>query len=241
MNLTNEKLPDNPEDLKAIIHGMDEHIVILEEQIRLLKKAIFGPKSEKRPVEEEGLRQLHLFNEAEALVEEKAQKTVIIPEHARQKPKRKPLPKDFPRVEVVHDIDESEKVCGCGAALSRIGEEVCEKLDIIPAQIRVVRHIRPKYACKSCEGVESIGPTVKISPPPAEIIPKGIATAGLIAHIVISKFADSLPLYRQEKIFFRYGIEITRSTMAGWVVKAAEPCNPPYGPSLYRTIIAALL
>jgi transposase len=225
MQLINDKLPDNPEELKAIILSKDEHITILEEQIRVLKKAIFGRKSEKRPVEEQGAQQLHLFNEAEVLVEQE-QKKLVISEHTRQKPKRKPLPPDLPRIEVIEDIDESEKVCACGAALSRIGEEVCEKLDYIPAKIQVIRTIRPKYACKSCEGVESEGPSVKIAPPPPQIIPKGIATPGLIAHIAVSKYADALPLYRQEKIFARCGIELNRSTMAGWMVMVAEFCDP---------------
>jgi transposase len=233
MLLTTYKLPDNFEELKALvlskderIAALDEHITILEEQIRVLKKAIFGSKSEKRPVDEEGSRQLHLFNEAEVLMEQEAQEKQVIAEHTRKKPKRKPLPADLPRIEVVEDIDESEKVCACGAKLSRIGEETSEKLDIIPAKIRVIRTIRPKYACKSCEGVESEEPTVKIAPPPPQIIPKGIATPGLVAHIAVSKYADALPLYRQEKIFSRYGVELTRSTMAGWMVKAAECCNP---------------
>ena len=234
MQLTNDKLPGNLEELKAIIltkdeiiHSKDEHITILEEQIRVLKKAIFGKKSEKRPVEDQGAeQQLHLFNEPEALIEQEAQQKLVVAEHTRQKPKRKPLPKDLPRVEVIEDIDESEKVCACGAALSRIGEEICEKLDIIPAKIRVIRIIRPKYACKNCEGVESEGAAVKIAPPPPQIIPKGIATPGLVAHIAISKYADALPLYRQEKIFARYGIDLTRSTMAGWMVMAAQSCRP---------------
>jgi transposase len=232
---TNDQLPNNPEELKAliltkdeVILSKDEHIGILEDQIRVLKKAIFGRKSEKRPVDEEGAHQLHLFNEAEVLVEQEAQKKLVIPEHTRQKPKRKPLPENLPRVEVIHDIDESQKMCACGAELSRIGEEVHEELDIIPAKIRVIRHIRYKYACKNknCEGVESEGPTVKIAPPPAHIVPKGLATPGLIAYIAVSKYADALPLYRQEKIFSRYGIELNRSTMAGWMVKAAQCCNP---------------
>ena len=226
MATNNDKLPDNPEELKAIIHDKDEHITILEEQVRVLKKAIFGRKSEKRPVEDAHGCQLHLFNEAEALVEEETQKNLVIPEHTRQKPKRKPLPKDLPRVEIIEDIAESEKVCACGASLSKIGEEVCEKLDIIPAKIQVIRIVRPKYACKSCEGVESEGPTVKIAPTPPQIIPKGIATPGLVAHIAVSKYVDGLPLYRQENIFSRYGIELSRSTMAGWMVKAAQCCDP---------------
>jgi transposase len=129
MHLTNDKLPDNPEELKAIIlskdeviSSKDEHITILQEQIRVLKKAIFGNKSEKRRLDEtEGGAQLHLFNEAEALVEEKKEKApVTVPEHTRQRPRRKPLPENLPRIEVIEDIEESEKLCACGAQLSRI-------------------------------------------------------------------------------------------------------------------------
>jgi transposase len=232
MSTNHDKLPENPDELKEIIlnkdeliHSQDEHITILEEQIRVLKKAIFGRKSEKRHIEDEGPQQLNLFNEAEALVEQE-QKELVVPEHKRKKPKRKPLPPELPRIEVIEDISESEKVCECGAERSRIGEEVCEKLDIIPATIRVIRIIRPKYACKNCEGVQSEGPTIKIAPPPPQIIPKGIASPGLVAHIAVSKYCDALPLYRQEKIFSRYGIELSRSTMAGWMVAVAEYCNP---------------
>jgi len=224
--MINDQLPDNMEDLKAIILSKDEHIEILEGQIRILKKAIFGPRSEKRPAEQQDSSQLHLVNEAEVLVAKEAPKKLVVPEHTRQKPKRKPLPPELPRVEVIEDIDESEKTCACGAELSRIGEEVCEKLDYIPAKIQVIRIIRPKYACKSCEGVDSDEPTVKIAPPPPQIIPKGIAAPGLIAHIAVSKYADALPLYRQEKILGRLGVDITRSTMAGWMVMAAQSCNP---------------
>lgn len=221
-------LPKSAEELDAILKPYALQIEFLEEQNRLLRKALFASKSEKRrPDEGEGGSQLHLFNEAEALVEEKKEEaSVIVPEHTRQRPKRKPLPENLPRIEVIEDIDESEKVCACGAELSRIGEDVCEKLDIVPAKIQVIRIVRPKYACKSCEGVETDGPTVKIAPPPPQIIPKGIATPGLIAFVAVSKYVDGLPLYRQEKIFQRYGIEINRSTMAGWMVMAAQGCKP---------------
>ena len=220
-------LPKTTEELEAIIKPYELRIEYLEERIRALEKVIFAPKSEKRrPDEGEGGSQLHIFNEAEALEEKKEDEPVAIAEHTRKKPKRKALPPDLPRIEVIEDIEESEKVCACGAELTRIGEEVCEKLDFIPAKIQVIRIIRPKYACGSCEGVESEGPTVKICPPPPQIIPKGIATPGLLAHVAVSKYADALPLYRQEKIFGRLGIEISRSTMAGWMVMAAQGCTP---------------
>ncbi len=128
----------------------------MEDRIKILEKIIFGPRSEKRhPDDAESGSQLHLFNEAEVLEEKKKEESVTVPEHTRKKPKRKPLPDDLPRVDIIHDIDESKKTCGCGEQLSVIGEEVSEKLDITPAKVQVIRNIRLKYACKNknCEGL----------------------------------------------------------------------------------------
>jgi transposase len=233
MNLDLLKLPDDAAALKEIIafhlnqqEKFQERIDYLEQMVRLLQKELFGRKSEKHILP--GHEQRQLFDPVEEpesnrkVLEEK----IVIPEHTRKKQGRKPLPADLPRVDVVHDIPEEEKQCDCGAALSCIGEDVCEKLDYVPARLRVIRHIRYKYACKSCEGVESEGPTVKIAPPPVQLIPKSIAAEGLIAHLVVSKFADGLPLYRQQKIFNRLGIDLSRATMANWVVNAARQCRP---------------
>jgi transposase len=129
-------------------------------------------------------------------------------------------------VEVIHDLGEEEKACGCGAQMSRMGEEVSEKLDIIPAKMQVIRHIRYKYACKSCEGVESTGGAVRVAPCPPQLIPQGIATSGLLAHILVSKYADALPLYRQEKILERMGVELGRATMANWAIQVGQRCEP---------------
>lgn len=229
--LSADTLPKTVAELQVLLLEREarnrERIEFLEERVRFLQKALFGRKSEKRPQEEEGPRQLHLFNEAEVLVaKESEHPPLVVPEHTRRRPKRKPLPAELPRVDVVHDIPETEKICGCGEVLCRIGEEVSEKLDIIPAKVQVIRNIRPKYTCKKCQGVGNLGPTIKIAPPPPEIIPKGIATPGLLAHIAVAKYADALPLYRQEKIFARSGIELSRSTMAGWMVKVADACGP---------------
>jgi len=117
-------------------------------------------------------------------------------------------------------------MCPCGCQLKRIGQEVCEKLDYIPAKVQVQRHIRFKYACPACEGVGDDGATVKIAPVPVQLIPKSMATAGLVAQIVTAKFEDGLPLYRQEKIFARLGIDLGRATMCGWMVKVAEQAGP---------------
>ncbi len=223
-------LPDNTEELKGIITEREEHyqtyIKLLEEKIRLLQDKLFGRRSEK--LTDSKYQQLFLFNEAEDTIDEEAddEPTIIIPAHSRKKRGRKPLPEHLPRVIVEHDLTEEEKVCGCGAKMERIGDEVSEKLDIVPAKMQVIRNIRYKYACRQCEGVESNEGAVKIAPPPTQIIPKGIATEGLAAHIVVSKYADALPFYRQEGILARLGVEVPRATMANWTIQIGNQCEP---------------
>src|SRR6056297_18336 len=230
MDIDAATLPEDPDSLKAMVMALaekeksyQERIDYLEEHIRLLTNEIFGRRSEKRPEPDE--KQLSLFGQAEP-APEPAEEQITVYEHTRKKRGRKPLPKDLPVKEVIHDIDEDEKVCSCGERLSHCGQETSEKLDIIPAKMQIIRHVRYKYACKSCEGTEDEGPTVKIAPNPPQIIPKGIATPGLLAHILVSKFEDALPFYRQEKIFARQGVELGRATMCGWAVKAADQCEP---------------
>ena len=217
-------LPDDAQSLKEIISSQQQQIDHLQEMVRLLKNELFGRKSEVLPAVNPN--QLQLFKPDETAEPVLADDDITVPEHTRKKRGRKPLPEDLPRVEVLHDIPEAEKRCACGVELSRIGEETCEKLDYIPAKIQVIRHIRPKYACKACEGVEDDGPTVRIAPPPEQLIPKSNATEGLLAHIAVSKFADALPLHRQQKIFDRLGVDISRSTMANWMIQAAGCCQP---------------
>lgn len=225
----NTTLPDNPKELKKIILRMqrdqqryEQEIDLLHEKVHLLYAQLFGKKSEKSVATS---HPLPLFDmpEPEEMPEEEV---VEVPAHTRQKSGRKKLPAELPRIDVVHDIAEEEKVCECGAHLNKIGEDVSEKLDIIPAIIQVIRNIRPKYACKQCEGLETAGAVVKIAPPPKQIIPKGIATAGLLAHILTAKFCDALPFYRQEKQFERLGAEIPRQTMCNWAMKTAGACKP---------------
>jgi transposase len=229
MNSDPCNLPDgcafSKDDISSIVIGYQEKIHYLEERIRLLQNELFGRKSEKRYPDDH--RQLPIFEQPVADADEpNTQKTIVVAEHQRAKRGRKPLPDNLPRIDVIHDIAEEEKVCACGVSLTCIGQDSCEKLDYVPAKVRVLRHIRYKYACKSCEGVEDDGPTVKIAAPPVSLIPKSNATEGLLAHILVSKFADGLPLYRQEKIFARMGIELPRATMANWGIQAAQFCSP---------------
>ena len=226
-------LPEDVITLKEIIKGviiekdrtinfLESNVKKLEEQLRLLNAKLFGIKSEK--LTQEQSNQLDLFNEAEEI--ESAPEVITIPEHKRIKGGRRHLPADLPRIEKIYDISEEEKICACGSRLSRIGSDVSEKLDIVPAKIQVICNIRHKYACKNCEGLESEGGAVKIAALPPQIIPQGIATAGLIAYILTAKFVDSLPFYRQEKIFERMGVELSRATMANWAIHVATRCKP---------------
>ena len=227
MNSSTNTLPDDPVFLKQMIATLHEQheqqMSILLEQIRLLRQELFGKKSEKLPADSTVV-QLPLFDLPEPEHIEPAKVTVET--HDRNKPGRKPLPQDLPRVEILHDIEEAEKVCACGCELSRMGEEVSEQLDIVPARIQVVRHIRPKYVCRQCEGVKDEGPTVRIAPVVPQIIPKSIVSPGLLAHVLTAKFVDHQPFYRQERFFTRLGVDIGRATMCNWAMKAAEACMP---------------
>lgn len=234
MNSETAQLPDTVEDLKEVIHS-DKHFIEfqqsriehLEKQVRLLKSRLYGRKSEKYVVDTDD-KQMTLFDEAEEVAEEAPEKEekITVAGHTRKKRGRKPLPKDLPRIEIAHDIPEEDKQCPCGCEMSRIGEDVSEKLDIVPAKIRVIRHIRYKYACKQCEGVESDEGAVKTAPLPPQLIPQSISTPGLLAYILTAKFVDALPFYRQEKQFARIGVELPRATMANWAIQAAQKCQP---------------
>ncbi|MFO8000282.1 MAG: IS66 family transposase [Marinilabilia sp.] len=195
----------------------------LNEQIKSLQDRLFGRKTEKIH-KDDGQISLFAVPEPELPILEKPE-AVIIPEHTRKKRGRKPLPENLPRIDVVHELSEDERQCGCGCLKDWMGQEVSEQLDYIPAKVRVIRNIRYKYACKNCEGTEDEKPAVSIARMPDQIIPKSIATPGLLAHILTAKFADALPFYRQEKQFQRLGIDLPRSTMCGWAMKTAEACE----------------
>lgn len=205
------------------ITDLHRQIEFLHEALRLARMAQYASKSEKLPS-----NQSELFNESEmaamaAVLEEAQSSNIEVPGHTRNRPVRKPLPDNLPREEVIIDLLEAEKFCDKdGAALKEIGAEVSEALDIIPAKVKVIRTIRKKYACPCCED------TIKTAKMPERILPKSNATAGLLAHIAVSKYVDALPLYRLEHIFKRSDIDIPRNTMAGWMIAVAEKLIPIY-------------
>ena len=192
----------------------------LHELVRLLKHRHFGKKSEVLSKE-----QLGLFNEAEEVQADAENQSkalsVEIKSHKRGKPKRKPLPDDLPREEVIIDLPEDQRVCGEGHVLKEIGEEVSEKLDVEPMKMKVIRMIRKKYACPCCVDI------VKTAPLPPSAIPKSMASEGLLSFIATSKYEDGLPLYRLEQnIFKRVNVDLNRGTMAAWMIRIGEFIQP---------------
>ncbi len=216
LEIQNLKLKIEKDEQRIALY--DDEVTRLYEIIRKLKREAFGPRQERW----ESKEQVLLFNEAETLAAEEAtadEAGIVVPAHTRTRGKRKPLPPNLPREVVVIDLPPGEKVALDGSPLRVMGEEVSEKLVYEPAVMKVIEYHRLKYG--GAEGVD----TVKIAPVPPSIIPKGIATSSLLAHIVTSKFADGLPLYRQEEQFERLGVDIPRSTMGRWIIQASQTCQ----------------
>ena len=206
---------------RATIEEQTQRISLLEEWNRLLKSLRFGSRSEKMEGE-----QGRLFNEAELEASAEApseeNEEVDVPGHKRRRGGRRPLPELLPVEERLHDLSAEEKICAHDAshALVEIGRETSDQLNFIPARAAIVRHIRPKYACPHCKQ------GVKIAPMPKLPVPKSIATPSLLAHVATSKYVDALPLYRQEKIFARLGVDLSRGTLANWMVKMGYLVEP---------------
>lgn len=217
MKFGTDNLPDDPVLLKALV-------LQLQEKLALLRHKLFSPKSE-RSTEDADSPQLAMFNEAEELVEEVATESsaaeaeeVVAP--VKRRGKRKPLPTNLPRVEVIHEMPEHELTCACGCRKQAIGEETSQQLEIIPMQVRVIRHVRKTYACKTCEAAPVTADK------PAHLIEKSLASPSVLAMLLTTKYADGIPLYRFEKMLSRHGVEIPRQTLARWVIHSGEQLQP---------------
>ena len=189
----------------------------LTHELALHKRWRFGARTEQWSAE-----QLHLFEQdAEAdLAALEAELEALAPSPSpspRRQPRRAPLPAQLPRREIHHDPDTT--TCTCGCTLQRIGEEVAEKLDYTPGVFTVERHIRGKWVCRHCESLVQ-------APLAAHVIDKGLPTTGLLAQVLVAKYLDHLPLYRQEGIFERAGLAIARSTLAQWVGQCGVALQP---------------
>jgi transposase len=191
-----------------------EHLELVVEKFR---RMIFGAKSEKITIQIEQLdlqlEELETTQGAEASAEVPASEA-----KPKSSPARKPLPAHLPR-EVIAHLPGQDCCPDCGGQLRNFGEDVAEVLEYIPANFKVVRHVRPKFACAGCERVVE-------APAPSRTIERGLAGPGLLAHVLVAKYADHLPLYRQSEIYAREGVELGRSTLAGWVGAASELLTP---------------
>ena len=200
------------------IKELKEDLVRFKELLQNLRRRKFGPSSESNQVQQ------NMFNEIEELAEqddndnEKGdQNKSTVKGHTRTRGKRLPLPETLERVDKIIDLSEEEK-----KGKKKIGEEVSEKLVIIPSKVFVEKTIRPKYAPIDGKGGIITAPT------PKTLLPKSIASSSLIAYIITSKYVDHLPLYRQETMFKRIKVELNRASMARWLIKVAEKVMPLY-------------
>jgi transposase len=229
---TNVTAQASPGDLPQDVHTLQEMVLTLLAQIDdlngqlyYLKRQLFGRKSEKLHPAQRLLFE-GLYEQVQAQLEAQTGADKQDAPKRRSKPNathngRRPLPPELPRDEIVLEPAAEEKICpACQTPKQRIGEEITEKLEYIPASFRVKQYIRPKYACKQCQGYVSIGEL------PPMVIDKGIAGEGLLAHIITSKYTDHLPLKRLEGILKRHGVDINVSTMCDWVGVCADLLRP---------------
>jgi transposase len=213
------------EALKTLVIEQSERLDSHAQQIEHLKLVIekfrrmmFGSKSEKITIQLEQLElQLEETETAQAADEENTEQPVA-EARPKSRPARKPLPAHLPR-EVITHHPEQDCCPDCGGELRYFGEDVAEILEYIPANFKVIRHVRPKFTCKKCERVVE-------APAPSRTIERGLAGPGLLAHVLVSKYADHCPLFRQSEIYARQGVDLDRSTLAGWVGASSELLTP---------------
>src|ERR1700738_5087374 len=227
--MPSDVLPDDPETLKAMLLAERIQNERLRQIIKKMQRHRFGRRAETLRVDKmrrglEDVEQTVPGDEAAADQVTPAERTARA---ERRRSNRGSLPAHLPRIEIVVDIDDKTCPC-CQGELHRIGEDKSERLDIVPAQFRVLVTRRPKYACRKCED------GVLQAPAPARLIEGGLPTEATVAQVLVSKYADHLPLYRQAQIYAPQGIELDRSTLAGWGGYAAWHLRPLHEHLLFR-------
>ena len=217
-NLSAEQLREMTARLLADLRYKQAIIDKLTHENAMLKRLKFAAQSERFNAQQRSLLEDEIEADlaAVAVEIEQLQPPAAAPQR-KQQPKRQPLPAHLPQREIRHEPESS--TCACGCAMKRIGEDVAEKLDYVPGVFTVERHVRGKWACAKCETITQV-------PVQAHVIDKGIPTAGLLAQVLVAKYADHLPLYRQESIFARAGLAIARSTLAQWVGECGAQLQP---------------
>ncbi len=218
------------EGLRCTLEAKDHQIKLLEEKIHYLLHHRFGARSERFDE-----RQQSLFDTPEQTDKTPSAKSITVPEHTRKLGGRRIPPKHLPRVRVEHDLPEAAKQCTCGHCLKRIGEETSYQYDVIPAKFQVIENVRFKYACSN----PKCGQSPKTAPqdPPLPL-PRTQASPGVLAWIGTSKFVDGLPLNRIASLAEkRFGVPFTSTTLADWMIKAAEQILTPLREALQKALM----
>jgi transposase len=216
-----DALPDDPAVLKAMVIAERAESERLRQILKEFQRHRFGPRSESLSEDQlqlalEDTEQVTAAAQADSEEKAPAERKVRA---ARRRANRGSLPAHLPRIEMAIDVPSTVCPC-CSGAMHRIGEDVSERLDILPAQFRVLVVRRPKYGCRACADV------VVQAPAPPRLIEGGIPTEATVAQVLVSKFADHLPLYRQAQIYARQGVNLDRSTLTDWVGRAAFLLRP---------------
>ena len=217
------------------LENNNRKIMHMEHQLQQLLRRLYGRSSEKfdpseLPLFGDGMMELPATEEPEIETTESQAQAHIPKPHVVKGHGRRKLPDDLPRERVVHDLADDEKPCPCcGEMRAVIGEVVSEQLDYIPAKFSVIENVRLKYGCKVCESKAAIdGPQIEVADKPMSPIEKCLAAPGLLAHVIVSKYNDHLPLHRLEDILIRNGLEIPRSTQCDWMRQSADALIPLY-------------
>lgn len=212
MRLDLENLPSDTavlhrlvRDMASLVEHRNDEIERLQAIIKKLQRMQFGRSAERLDPDQLALG----LEDLDADIGRIEESRPVVETTVDRQPHRKPLPDHLPREDVLLDVG-GDACAGCGGVLHEIGESVSEMLDWVPAQLRVVRIVRPKYACRACG-------TVAQAPAPERPIAGGLATPALLAQVLTAKYCDHTPLYRQSQIFARHGVDLPRSTLAGWV------------------------
>lgn len=226
-------LPEDVATLKALIRELltalekkDQRVAQLEHRLDQLLRRVYGQKSEKLDpaqrllfVEEDSASSIAESPPTEFAAASDTTETITVtrkPGHGRRS-----LPADLPRVRQLHDLTDAEKLCPCcQTPRSKIGDDISEQLEYVPASLFVIQHVTAKYVCPQCR--DGIASAAKAASP----IDKGLPGPGLLAHVAVSKYADHLPLNRQEKIFHRHGVTLARSTLCDWMQSVADLVRP---------------
>jgi len=228
-----EQLQDKCSTYEQQIAELQAKLNWYEEQFRLSQKQKYGRSSE------QSNQQLQLFNEAEAEADSSvAEPSVEEITYTRRKKKDSQATKikDLPEKKVEYYLAPEEQVCSCGSGLHEMSKETRREIEVIPAQVNVVNHVQYVYACRRCQQEDETTPVVT-APKPEPVLPGSIASPSAISYTITQKYVESMPLYRQQQAWSRLGVEISRQTLANWMIQASERWLTPLYDRMHELLL----